>query len=390
MAFEWYILDENFARSQVLEGFYSFIWTERYSGYGDFQIVMESTLANRRMFQDDTWIGMNKSRYIMEVDTVLDEVKDDGSRDLTVTGRSMEALLLDRVAMPSISDTTSVPNWVVTGTPGDIIRYMFDQICNVCVLSEYDTVPLYHTGTLLPAGNIDEPADEITVTAPPNTLYDTAKQIADTYTLGFRLIKNGDLGEVYFEVYTGDDRTTTQTILDPVVFDPSLDNVSSVKQLSSTALVKTVAYVYAQNGSAVVYAPGVDETAAGDGRKVLLVNSSNTGEAGSELDTALTQEGLIALRNQRIVYSFDCEVPQDGEYIYGVDYNLGDLVEERNSDGFGNKMLVTEQIFSSDDTGERSYPTLTLSQVIVPGTWDAWDASQHWADVSDTDYWGTI
>jgi hypothetical protein len=327
----------------------------------------------------------------MTVDTISDATDaQTGARNITVTGKSLENMFNDRVAMPVISDTTTNPNWVVTGKPGDVIRYMVNQICVVCVLDEHDTIPFYRMGMLLPPGNIPEPADIITVTSSPDTLYNTITQIAATYGLGFRLVRNGDAGEIYFEVYMGNDVTSDQTILNPVIFDPNLDNLEGITVLTSSAISKTVAYVYATNGSAVVYAVNVDPNSTGTDRRVLIVNSSNSDDAGDDLTAALEQEGLMALSAQTLVYSFDGELTPSVPYIYGVDYNLGDLVEERNSDGFGNKMVVTEQIFSKDDTGTRSYPTLTLFETITPNTWASWDANQDWSDVDPSVVWGTV
>lgn len=388
---EWFTFDSSLRRDQTIENFESFIWTERYQTSGDFQIVIKSTPQSRALLSVGTWIGMNLSRYVMIIDTVDDKTDDTtGQRNITVTGKSLENLFNDRVAMPAISDTTTNPNWVVTGKPGDVIRYMVNQICVVCILDEHDTIPFYRLGSLLPPGNITEPADTITVTAQPDTLYNTITQVANTYGLGFRLIRNGDAGEIYFEVYMGNDLTSAQTILNPVIFDPNMDNLDGIEVITSSAQVKTVAYVYATNGSAVVYAPGANANAYGSDRRVLIVNSDNDGDAGDDLTAALQQEGLMALAAQTTIYSFDGELTPSVPYIYGTDYNLGDLVEERNSDGFGNQMVVTEQIFSSDNTGQRSYPTLTLFETVTPGTWASWDANQVWSDVDDSVEWGTV
>ena len=387
---EWYTLDSSLHRDTVIEGFESFIWTERFQDAGDFQIVIKSTYQTRTLLQPETLIAMKGSYRVMKIDTVSDVTADDGTRNLTVTGASLEALLQDRVAFPAITDTTTVPNWTITDTPGNVIRYLFQQICVECILSGNDTIPFYHSGTLLPAGSIAEESDIITVTIPPNTLFTAIQQIAQTYFLGFRLVKDGDTGNIYFEVYTGNDLTSDQTDRSPVIFDPNMDNLEGASLLTSTAIVKTVAYVYAQNGSAVVYAPTADPDGTGLDRRVLLVNSGNTDPAGSDLTAALEQEGLLALTPQRTVYTFDGELPQTVPYVYGTDYNLGDLVEERNSDGYGNQMLVTEQIFSSDTTGERQYPTLAVTQTITPGSWLAFDPSVHWADEDSSVTWDTI
>jgi len=388
--FEYYTLDSILRRDQIIEGFQSFIWTERYSAYGDFQIVIQSTYPVRQLLLPGTRITRKNSDYVMTVDTAEDTTDDDGTRNITVTGKSLESLLDDRVAMPALATLTTTPNWVLTGTPGNIVRAMFNAICVNGALSQLDTIPFYTLGTLRPAGNLPEPSDIITVTVAPDTLYNTMKSICDTYSMGFRLVKNADLGQIYFEVFMGNDLTSDQSLFSPVIFDPNMDNLEKITLLTSTALVKTVAYVFASNGNAVVYAPDADSSSTGSDRRVLLVNSSNDGVAGPALTAALQQEGLQALTSQREVFTFDGELPQNVPFMYGTDFKLGDLVEERNSDGYGNQMIVTEQIFTSDDTGDRSFPTLVLSQTITPGSWASWDGNQEWAAVDPSINWADL
>lgn len=387
MGFEWYTLDNSLRRSDVVEGFKSFIWSERYSAYGDCQIITKSTFENRQQLTPGTRLGMNLSRYVMTIDTVDDSTAEDGTRLITATGKSLEALLQDRVVFNILGDTTTHPNWIISAKPGDVIREMFNQVCVNGIISQQDTIPFYHLGTLIGSGNLIETTDIVVVAVSPGYLYDAIKQLADQYALGFRLIKYHEHGEVYFEVYVGSDLTSSQVVKPPVIFDPNMDNLEKVSLLTSTAALKTVAYVYAQNGSAMVYGPNSDSSAAGSDRRVLLVNSSNSDPAGASLTDALHAEGVAALASQRLVYAFDGELPQTVPYVYGKDYNLGDLVEERNSDGFGNQMIVTEQIFSSDDAGERSYPTLTLYQGITPGTWLSEDPTLVWDAVDPTLVW---
>ena len=166
------------------------------------------------------------------------------------------------------------------------------------------------------------------------------------------------------------------------MFSPDMENLDQIRWLTSNANFKNVAYVYAQNGSAAVYSPLVDPTISGEDRRIMLINSSNSGPAGAALTTALQQEGLTALGQQKLVYAFDGELPPSVSYVYGVDYGLGDLVEERNMDGDTTQMFVAEQIFSSDSTGERSYPTLVLYQTATTGSWSQLAGS--WNSLSGT------
>jgi hypothetical protein len=361
---EWYTLDDALRRDQVIEEFNSFIWTERYSAWGDFQIIAPYSADCKALLAPKKMLAMQGSYRVMIIDTVSDDTDENGERLLTVTGKSIEDLLDDRVAMPALADTTTTPNWVITGTPDYVANFMFHSVCVEGAISDNDTIPFFTEGQLIQSGNIPFPTVEITVTASPDTLYNSIKNVCDTYSLGFRLVRNGETGQIYFEIYTGNDLTTGQTLMSPVIFDPNLHSLQQISQLVSTAQLKTVAYVFASNGAVIVNAPGVVSSVSGADRRVLLVNSSNDADASDALTSALMQEGLQALRDQQEIYSFDGQLPPTVPYIYGVDYNLGDLVEERDEMGNVSLMLVTEQIFTSDDSGERSYPTLSLQKTV--------------------------
>lgn len=390
---EWYLYDDSLRRDSVIEGYESLIWTERYTAWGEFQIITASTPDSKNFYKIGTRIGRQGSPRIMRIESAVDTFDTDGKKYLKITGRSVEHFLDDRCAMPALAGTNTTPKWVITGKPGDIARYMFQRICVDGVLSSADTIEGYHSGILFPSGNIPEPADIFTVEFEPDTLYNSIKQVCDIWLLGFRLIKDGDTGNIYFEVYTGSNRTSGQSILPAVIFSMDMETIDKTSLLRSIADLKNVAYVFSPNGARVVYSPGADSSTSMGGRRVLTVNATDiTYSAGTEpqFTNALVQRGLQELAKWREVYVFDGEVTPETPYVYEKDYFLGDLVEERGPDGVGNYMFVTEQIFVSDEEGERSYPTLMLNNVLVPGTWIARSGVEHWSDVDPLQHWGDL
>jgi hypothetical protein len=62
------------------------------------------------------------------------------------------------------------------------------------------------------------------------------------------------------------------------------------------------------------------------------------------------------------------------------------VVETRNADGVTNNMRVTEQIFVSDQEGERAYPTLTLNTFINTGSWLSWLNNKTWSELTDEEW----
>jgi hypothetical protein len=386
-----FILDDTLRRSQVVDTYESLIWTERFKAVGDFELQVKSDRGTRALFPAGTRLAINASKRVMEVETIENKVNSNGTNILSIKGRSIEKLLMDRSnRRDSIAagDTPGASN--TTGTPGNIARAMFDTICRNNTVIPGDVIPFLQPGSMLPAGSIPEPSEVVTMTYNTGTVYDFIQNVADIYDLGFRLLRkelpNGATSQLYFDIYTGDDRTTLQTTNDAVIFSAELDNLSDTTELTSTALYKNVAYVFGLNGSKIVYLPGFDANTAGFNRRVLIVDAHDIELAdGPALMAALEQRGQEELAKNGVVIAFDGEIPQFGSYIYGVHYDLGDLVETRNSDGLSTNMLVTEQIFAVDATGTRSYPTLESRLLITAGSWYAWDAGEYWDDADG--YW---
>lgn len=379
-----YVLDNQLRRIEVFDYYKSFIWTERFSSVGEFELVIQVEPRALAYFVSGARLSIRDSLRVMEVETVEEKDSDEG-RFLTVSGRSLEKILQDRVAKYSMTNLETDPNWKANGKPAEIVRYIFNRICIEGALDTMDIIPFIQPGTLSLPSTLPEPSDDILLEIEPADLYSVFKQICDPYNLGFRILRNFDFSQLYFEVYAGNNLTTGQTTLDPVVFSPSLDNLSNVTELTSTALYKNVAYVFAKNGFEVVYAADANPNTAGFERRVLVVNAGDLDTpAGPQLTSLLVQKGVEELSKNRQVYAFDGEIPQRSIYKYGYDYQLGDLVEMQNSRGYSNWMRVTEQIFVSDAEGDRNYPTLELDLVIIPGTWAAWDSNEDWDDAEGT------
>lgn len=381
---ELYILDSLNRRVEVVDRFLSLVWAERWQGWGDVELVLHSTKENRTLFTTDTKLALNESYRTMMIETVIDTTDEEGRETLTVKGRSWEKILDDRVARPSMADLEEVPKWVLTGLPAALARKVFRDVCVFGLLNPHDVIDGIIEDSLFPDETIPEPTASVTVSLDPMSVYEGLQQIGETYDLGFRLVRNVITGQMHFDIYTGNDRTSGQSILSPVIFSPSLDNLKNTTELSSVENYKNCALVVSKVNAAFVYADGVDSSIENFARRVLLVKAD-------DIDDPVGYPGLMAQRGKeelakhRALQAFDGEVVNP--YKYGVDYQLGDLVEMRNIDGITNNMRVTEQIFISDAEGERSYPTLVTKQFIMPGTWLAWDYNQVWSEVDPALDW---
>lgn len=466
---ELYTLDGLLRRTEIVEGYETFIWTERFSNLGELEIIAPSTQQFRNLLASGTMLGLSESKRVMEIQTITDSTDADGSKMLSIKGEELSSVLKHRIAMTSAAVVK--PNtWRATATPRGIINMLFDYVCRNGSSSLTDKLPLLVGGSLYTDGTLVEDGNTYIVERPTSRLYDAIQEVAEVYDLGFRLYKGDDNGKLYFDVYKGNDRTTSQTVRPPVIFAESLDSLQSVSELASVANSKNVAYV--KNGALVtiVYANGTSVETSGFAKRTLYVDATNieypertnsitddqqkainktsglkealdthkaalqkligktrlaTGEASlitafttssvsaslitsaektlvdstvtsstaleaaeaSWMSAAMILRGNEELAKNRSISAFDGEITQLSPYKYNQHYNMGDLVEMRNATGLANQMLVTEQIFTSDATGERAYPTLTNKLFITPGSWMSWENSQTWEIAPGT--WAT-
>jgi ReqiPepy6 Gp37-like protein len=383
-----YVLDALRRRTRIVDKYVSFVWAERWRAWGDFELVMDSTQDAKTLFKTGVQITHPDTHYVGEVETIEDKEDDEGRKILTIKGRTLEKILEDRVAKESTSDLTTSPKWTITGLPAVVARKIFHDICVVGVLDPDDVIDAVVEGSFMPDDTIPEPTDTITVEIEPVDVYTALKNISDVWDLGFRLVRQTDSPALYFDIYTGTNRTSAQDDVPPVIFSPELDNLQNMTELSSTATAKNVAYVFSPAGFLKVYATGVDPEVDNFERRVLVVNASDITDENPNVPLALQQRGMEELSKNRALLAFDGEINQSSEYKYGRDYFLGDIVEQRNGTGSSNYMRVEEQIFSSDQEGDKSYPTLALNQFVNAGSWAAmglieWDdmGTEEWNDM---------
>ena len=387
---EVYTLDALLRRETLTDRFISLIWTERFSSYGDFELVLPATPSNIALFKPDVLLACNLSQRIMQVTTVQTKTDSDGTELYTVKGISLESVLADRVAFGVAGDLTTTPKWTLTGPPADLARKIFHDICVTGTLDPLDKLPFVVEGSILPNSTIDEPPDPVTIELEPTTVYDAIKSICDAYSLGFRFIRDADTSKIYFDVYTGSDHTSQQTDLAQVIFAPELESLQNTNELTSSDGFKNVAYVYSPLGYRTVYPLNVDPEVEGFERRVLVIKADDISDetlTPEEVQTLLLYKGRAELATLQKFSALDGEINQNSQYIYGVHYMLGDLIEIRGADGSINQMRVTEQIFVSDSEGERAYPTLSANLFIDSGTWLAWASQQVWSDLGETEYW---
>lgn len=395
-----YTLDSQLRRIGIIESYTSFIWTERWQASGDFTLSFprESVVLNNLTV--GTMLAIPRSHRIMIVDSVTSGVADDGTETTKVSGKSLEHVLSKRGYYVNGPSGNPVAAAVINKKPVPTIHDIFDKRCRNGGAA--DAIPFLKPANYLPLGNIPLIDDVISTEVEFTSVYDNISKICKTFGLGFRLIRDGDPGDVegittpslYFEVYQGFDRSTQQTEFPAVVFDVDLDNLTDTEEVMSVTDEVNVVYLFHEEASQTVFREIAGAQPQKWERKVATI-SYTPPQTDDELTKAqllalMTQSGREFLADHRPVRGFSGRVSHNSNYTYGVDYNVGDLVEVRNGVGLSTVKRVNEQIFASDAEGDRYYPTLVDDYVIDEGAWYHWSANVNWDNATGTwNTWGS-
>lgn len=364
-----YTLNSGFLADDVVDDYETVIWTERYSEAGDLVLNVPNTRTNRLKLREGTFISTPGTDEVMRILTARTE---DGL--LKCTGNSLTLFLRERMVRNQLLNNRLF--WPLTGSPGEIMRWVVYQMC-------IQRVDAMSGSTVIYPGSHDNISNfvvddvlsgpDVSVDIEYTDVYDQIQKVAATYDLGFRVYLKEATPAGYtlaFRVLQGADRTSTQTENDIVIFSPDTDTLMEPTEVRSIADHKNVAYAFAPNVKSATPYIGIAYSAGGQAardfdRRVLLVNADEISDedmavAGFNLQATLNQKARDALANHIYINLVDGKVVPQSMYKPGVDYFLGDVVELSTAVGNSSKARVIEYIRTDDDSGYKEYPTLSV------------------------------
>lgn len=275
------------------------------------------------------------------------------------------------------------PVWIIKEKPHTLAELLYEYICVQGALDLKDRL-LPRANTPHIPSTVDFPDFDIELTVGGEVLQTPIHDICEMFDLGYRMGINPNEDGIYFEVYSGNERTGDQNVFPPVIFSPQLNNINGTSELKSNEEYRNVAYVHSYLGITKVYPEGSTENEQGLDRRIIFVDGSEVSAEDDKPLELIEKLGRDALREASATHEIDGNIPTRVD----SEFDTGDIVEMRTAEGTTNKMRVTERIIVCDDQGKRIYPTLATKQLITPGTWDSWEANVSWDDAYGTwDNW---
>lgn len=396
------------------------IWTERYQEPGEFEIrssLIEKTMS---LLPESSLITLQDTDEIMIVESHEVTYEQDAPV-LVVKGRSAETILEHRVFTDAKygKNIKMQRNYTIQDA---LLVFLYDAIANtttktVSTAGGYSANPNdYVYGISL--------TDSTTTTTPSLTrrlenvnVWDQMRFWIGAGKFGIRMIRplpnppsrktahvtaagvitkpleTTDL--ICMDIYDGLDRTSQQTVRDPVVFSHEQNQIDDPSYLFSSKDYKNVAIVISASGPlhgkevirplsdsrtsggrlgptspsrSFGFAPGephggTHSQPKGWDRRVRIVDAGtkDDDDTTAEFLASLPDKGLDTLvaENERQTV-LDGTISSQAPYKYKRDYNLGDKVTLLGNYGIVEEMQVQEYTRTLDDSGERGFPGLVL------------------------------
>lgn len=366
-----FLLDQNYEPYDVIDVFRSFIWSVRYSKCGDFELYLPATKDTKSRFREGDYVRIDESDRLMIIEDINLQTDSEEGDYLIISGRSLESILERRIIWGMT---------VLTGNFQNGIRTLLNR--NVINPS----IPQRRIPNFVFKESNDPRITELTIDAQyfGENLYEEIEKLCVEKNVGFRVLPTSN-GGFEFSLYVGVDRSYAQDSVPWVVFAPNYENLRSSNYLYSKKEFRNVALVGGMGEGWSKETSNVDpNNVSGLVRREMYVDASSLtyDTTGIENDPDLTEEekqglidamkgkylgqlrqkGLEELSKTKITESFDGEIDASVQYIYGRDFDIGDIVQIENEYGMTSSSQISEVVISQDPSGISVVPTFTKNE----------------------------
>lgn len=352
-----FVLNRQFETIALIDSYMSFIWTERYYDTGDFELYLRASKKALEIFQNGNYIARNDRETIMIIEGVKITTDVEDGDKLTIYGRTVESILERRIIkdreifedkpIQEIIYRLVEKNVITPTDPNRAIPNFTSQ--NNGIESQYITSAQYRGENLL----------------------ETIQTLCKMASIGFKVILTEN--ELFqFSLYEGTDRSYNQDANSYVVFSSDFDNLVNSDYNNNNQNYRNTAVIVGEDIEGVTQKITETGTAIGLDRREIWVDSGDLTQnldsedkseiiSDGEYIKQLQQSGREALAEYPVSEAFEGEM-QGENYIYGIDYTLGDIVQVVNEYGIETTPRITEIIENWDEKGTTVVPTFSLGE----------------------------
>lgn len=341
-----FVMNDRFETIDIIDAYESVIWTDRYIGYGDFEIYAPFSLDLLKKVKQDYYLTILDSEHVMIIEGIEILSDTDNGNRIKITGKSLESILNRRIMWYRESFTGSLQDAIESILTNTIINPPMEDRKIPNFIFEASTDERVTALTI---------EDEYTE---DRNVYEIIVALCERNFLGYRVTLNSS-NQFVFKLYMGEDRSYNQLTNPYVVFSPNYENIINSNYIDSTEIMKNITLV----------AGGDTSITVGSGTGLLrreIYTDARDIQPGQVTDynEALKHRGELTLLDNSKTVNFEGEVDAVRMFVYGEDFFIGDIVQISNEYGIEGSARVMEFIKSDDASGSKAYPTFQAIQDI--------------------------
>ena len=348
----FYLLDKNLKRIEIIEQYRSFIWTNRYYTPGDFELYTPATKSLLSKIKRDYFIMRSDDltqAMIIQNYTITTDVENGDY--LTITGKSLKSILERRII------------WPQTTINGNLETQMRKLVTQNAILPA-DSNRVISRLELGPTIGLTQ---TIKAQFTGDNLSEVLTEIGQTYGIGHDIKLDYANKKFKFVLLQGKNRSYNQSVNARVVFSNAFENLLTTNYAYNSENFKSLVFVAGEgqgkNRKTVQVGTGNDLNRFEiylDARDV----SSNDGAIGTnEYNQLLFERGVQELADKTINEEVSGEVVSNFTYKLNQNYYLGDIVEVRNDYGVRMAPRIIEVIECHDENGYTCVPTFSSDTI---------------------------
>lgn len=363
----FYFLNPNsptrFEQGVMIKDLTSAIWIERYRDFCEFTLKARIDSNLRTILTNGTFISHIDTNEIMIVENQEINNSRELSSEITFTGRSFETFLENRVvgAVRTFPRQYVQPAYALWNGPigEQAVSLIEDHILPEKVLDPKDALPYISVLSTAPLMN------NVATNFERKELYPQLLDLLSKKNLGIKTIRPNALSPLgsghpnaLFVIHRGVDLSNT------VIFSNDLENIKTADYFWSNRKIKNCAMV-----TSTWFEIMVKSIDAGYNRRVMYVDAKELDEMFEELPVGASESNILnsmadigeaALENQKEIVIRNVSTTKPfGQYKYGIDFNVGDIVGISGDYNERTKMRVIEYVRIQDETGRSEYPVLS-------------------------------
>lgn len=381
------ILNREFQTQCIIDGFESFIWTDRYNEPGDFELYLPVERAPLEYIKEGWYVWIEESDRLAIIEDITISTDAEEGPHITFNGRTLESILDRRV----VYYRTVINGGLQSG---------IQRLLNTNAISPFDSerrIP-----GLRFIWNDDPRIAELKMQGDylGEDLLSIVQDTCVLNDLGFKILFNEKDETFDFSLFFGDDRSYNQEDLPWIVFSNRYDNLLGSSYYESKKNLRTAAVIAGSDsdeyGQEVVDVNGKPSITGLDRREMFIDGSSierpevsvneesirerlekrkkSEEEIQQAIDEAnaqaedrsrdyfrmlLEQKGLEELSKTYITEAFEGTIEASIQYVYGRDFFIGDVVQVHDQYGKEAASRITEVVRAHDVNGETLTPTFT-------------------------------